>query len=97
MKYQMENATEDNRQIKNYDNFFFPAEDYEQSKRFYRDVLGLKIKFEFAEQGMVAFAVGDEEPAIILKDTKKFPDAKPCVWIEVADVRALYEETKSSR
>lgn len=79
-----------------YDNFFLPTNDYEKSKQFYTEVLGLKTKFEFAEQGMVAFAVGDEEPAIILKDKKKFPNAKPTIWIEVADVRALYNKMKNS-
>ena len=83
-----------NKEFKNYDNFFFPVDDYEEGKRFYSEVLGLKVKFEFAEHGMIAFAVGDEEPAIILKDRKKFPDAKPSLWIEVAYVRNIYNEMK---
>ena len=62
--------------MKNYDNLFLPAENLEESKKFYADVLGLPIKFEFANQGMVAFKVGNEEPAIILKDKNKFPNAK---------------------
>ncbi|NDV68735.1 VOC family protein [Dysgonomonas sp. 25] len=81
--------------IKNYDNFFFPVDDYEASKRFYAETLGLEKKFEFEEQGMVAFRVGAEEPAIILKDKKKFPDAKPTVWIEVEDVKALYADMQN--
>lgn len=44
---------------------------------------------------MVAFNVGGEEPAIILKDKNKFPEAKPAVWIEVEDVRQLYPELKN--
>ncbi|MFT3738775.1 MAG: VOC family protein [Breznakibacter sp.] len=80
--------------VLNYDNLFLPADDYQRSKRFYSETLGLKIKFEFAEQGMIAFCVGDEEPAIILKDKKKFPLAKPTVWMEVSDVRALFNEMK---
>ena len=35
---------------------------------------------------MIAFKVGDQELAIILKDTKKFPDAKPTIWFVVDDV-----------
>jgi predicted enzyme related to lactoylglutathione lyase len=89
-----EDAVEDT-QIKNYDNLFLPVDDYEASKQYYSEVLGLKIKFEFAAQGMIAFAVGDEEPAIILKDKKKFPTATPSIWIEVADVRKLYEDMSS--
>lgn len=81
--------------IKNYDNFFFAVDDYEQSKHFYGEILGLKKKFEFEPQGMVAFSVGNEEPAIILKDKKKFPDAKPAVWLEVEDVNQIYQEMKN--
>jgi predicted enzyme related to lactoylglutathione lyase len=63
--------------MKNYDNFFFPAEDFEESKKFYSEVLGLPVKFDFSDYGMIAFKVGKEEPAIILKDKKRFPNAKP--------------------
>lgn len=75
-----------------YDNFFLPVDDFEKSKKYYSEVLGLKVKFEFAEQGMIAFQVGNEEPAIILKDKKKFKDVKPTIWIEVANVKALYKQ-----
>jgi predicted enzyme related to lactoylglutathione lyase len=89
-----EDVTE-NTSVINYDNFFLPADDYALSKQFYSETLGLKTKFEFAEQGMVAFCVGDEEPAIILKDKKKFPSATPTVWLKVSDVRTLHQEMKA--
>ena len=73
-----------------YDNFFFPADDLAASCRFYQDVLDLPAKFDFSENGMVAFRVGDEEAAIILKEREKFPDMTPTVWIEVEDVRPEY-------
>lgn len=57
----------------NYDNFFLPAENFEESKQFFAEVLNLKIKFDFSEIGMIAFNVGDEKPAIILKDKTNFP------------------------
>jgi predicted enzyme related to lactoylglutathione lyase len=76
----------------NYDIFFFPAENLEESKRFYTETLGLPIKFDFSQQGMIAFKVGDEEPAIILKDRKKFPAVKPVIWLEVESVEHLYRE-----
>jgi predicted enzyme related to lactoylglutathione lyase len=41
---------------------------------------------------MVAFKVGDEEPAIIIKEKNKFPNAKPSVWLKVENVRLLYPE-----
>lgn len=84
----------DDIKLKNYDNFFFPVDDFQASKKFYAETLGLKIKFELAEQGMIAFAVGNEEPAIILKDKEKFPNAKPTVWIAVTDVLAIFNELK---
>ena len=76
----------------NYNNFFLPAENFEESKQFFAEVLKLKIKFDFSEIGMIAFSVGDEEPAIILKDKKKFPNMKPTIWIEVDDVKQIYDE-----
>jgi predicted enzyme related to lactoylglutathione lyase len=81
--------------MKNYDNLFLPTENIEESKKFYSDVLGLPIKFDFANQGMIAFKVGNEEPAIILKDKAKFPNAKPTIWIEVEDVKEIYEKLRS--
>ncbi len=41
--------------------------------------------------GMVAFKVGDNEPAIILKDTSKFPEAKPTIWFVVDSVQEEYK------
>ncbi len=81
--------------MKHFDNFFYPANDFEASKRFYADVLGLPVKFDFSQFGMIAFKVGDDEPAIILKDKTKFAAAQPCVWIEVENVKTLYDELKS--
>ena len=80
--------------MKNYDNFFFPSDNFEDSKFFYSDVLGLSTKFDFSQQGMIAFKVGEEEPAIIIKDKNKFPNAKPALWIEVEDVQSIYPELK---
>ena len=53
------------------------------------------VKFDFSQQGMIAFKVGNEEPAIILKDKSKFPETKPCVWIEVNNVKEIYLKLKS--
>ncbi len=75
-----------------YDNFFYPAEDFEESKKFYAETLGLSVKFDFSQQGMIAFQVGDEGAAIILKDKRVFPTIKPTVWLEVDNVREEYEK-----
>lgn len=81
--------------IKNYDNLFLPSVDYQESVRFYSEILGLEKKFEFAEQGMIAFKVGNEEPTIILKDKTKMPDTLPTIWMEVEDAKAIYEKLKA--
>lgn len=78
--------------MKNYDNFLIAVDDLNRAKDYYQTVLGLGIKFDFSDRGMVAFQVGDQEPAIILRDSNVFPDAKPAIWFEVEDVRAEYEK-----
>lgn len=78
--------------MKQYDNYFLPVDDMDSAKRYYADVLGMPLKFDFSDKGMVAYRVGDEEPAIILKDKNKFPNAKPTIWFVVEDVLAWYGE-----
>jgi predicted enzyme related to lactoylglutathione lyase len=77
-----------------YDNYFLGAEDIEKSRKFYENILGLSLKFDFSDKGMVAFKVGSEEPAIILKDLNKFPEVKPTVWFVVEDVETEYQKLK---
>jgi len=80
--------------MKNYDNLFLPANNMEESMKFYSEVLGLSLKFDFSNIGMVAYNVGNQEPAIILKDVSKYPDIKPTIWFEVENVKKLHEELK---
>lgn len=77
--------------LKNYDNFFVPTDNLNDAKQFYGEVLGLPIKFDFSDAGMVAFKVGTQEPAIIVQDMAKIPQAKPAIWFVVDDVRATYK------
>jgi predicted enzyme related to lactoylglutathione lyase len=72
--------------MKDYDNFFLPTNDIEKGRDFYQKILGLSVKFDFSDRGMIAFKVGDQEPALILKDLKKFPSTKPTIWFVVDDV-----------
>lgn len=81
--------------MKDYDNFFLPVDNLENAKEFYEQQLGLKLKFDFSNAGMSAFSVGDQEPAIILKDKNKFPDVKPTIWFVVDDVNQTYQALKS--
>ncbi len=77
--------------FKGYDNFFLPAADLEKGRQFYGDALGLPVKFDFSAHGLLAFNVGDEEPAIILRS---HPGTKPSILFEVDDVRATYAKLK---
>lgn len=78
-----------------YDNFFFPVDDMEKAKQYYNGTLGLALKFDFSDMGMAAYTVGEEEPAIILKDKNKFKDLKPTLWFVVENVSDRYSELKS--
>jgi predicted enzyme related to lactoylglutathione lyase len=78
--------------IKKYDNFFLPAADLEQARAFYQNLLGLSVKFDFSQHGLLAFNVGDEGPAIILRS---HPGTKPSIVFEVDDVPAAYAELKA--
>jgi predicted enzyme related to lactoylglutathione lyase len=81
--------------VKNYDNFFLPSGDLKKSKGFYQDILGLPVKFDFSNMGMIAFKVGNNEAAIILKDTSKFPEAKPTIWFVVDNVQEEHKLLKA--
>jgi predicted enzyme related to lactoylglutathione lyase len=81
--------------MKNYDNFFLPVHNLEKAKEYYQK-LGLSVKFDFSDNGMLAFKVGNQEPAIILKDTNKFPSTKPTIWFVVEDVRVEYQKLKDN-
>ena len=83
--------------MNSYDNFFIPVDDLEKAKDYYTKVLGLKIKFDFSDKGMIAFNIGNEEPAIILKDKNKFPDTKETIWFVVDNVNEEYALLKKSR
>jgi len=81
--------------MKNYDNFFLPSNDLNKAKEFYQGILGLPIKFDFSNIGMIAFQVGNNEPAIILKDISKFPRTKPTIWFVVDNVKTEYKKLKA--
>lgn len=82
--------------MNNYDNYFLPVDDMEEAKKYYEEVLGLEKKFDFSDKGMVAYNVGDEEPAIILKDKKKFENLKLTIWFEVENVEQSYKEMQAN-
>jgi predicted enzyme related to lactoylglutathione lyase len=76
----------------NYDNFFLGVDNLEEAKGYYSEILGLNMKFDFSDKGMIAFRVGEEEPAIILKDKAMFPNIKPTIWFTAEDVKKEYSK-----
>lgn len=78
-----------------YDNYFLPVDNMEEAKKYYSDILGLPVKFDFSDKGMLAYRIGDEEPAIILKDKNKFVDSKPTIWFVVQNVYDSYKEMQN--
>lgn len=83
--------------MKNYDNFFLPVDNMDLARQYYGKILGFEIKFDFSDKGMIAYNVGNEEPAIILKDSNRFKNIKPTIWFEVSDVQKKYTEMKVER
>jgi predicted enzyme related to lactoylglutathione lyase len=81
--------------MNNYDNFFLPVDNLDTAKDYYQNILGLGLKFDFFQQGMIAYNVGQEEPAIILKDIAKFSNTKPTIWFTVEDVMNEYIKLKA--
>ena len=81
--------------MKDYDNFFLPANDLKKAKEFYQGILGLSTKFDFSDKGFLAFKIGEKEPAIILKDTNKFHNVKPAIWFVVDDVKEEFTKLKN--
>lgn len=81
--------------MKGYDNFLLPVDDMAQARAFYQGLLGMEVKFDFSALGMLAYKVGQEEPAIILQEKSKFPQAKPSIWLVVEDVMAEYDRLHS--
>lgn len=80
--------------MNNYDNFFMAVDNLEEASKYYENILDLKLKFDFSNKGMIAFNIGNEEPAIILKDKNVFENIKPTIWFEVENVQAEYTKLK---
>ncbi|MVX66582.1 VOC family protein [Clostridium chromiireducens] len=78
--------------MKNYDNFLLAVTNLEEARKYYEGTLGLKLKFDFSNKGMIAFNIGAEEPAIILKDENVFKNMKPTIWLEVENVETEYDK-----
>jgi len=76
------------------DNVLFAVGDLARARAFYEDRLGLKVKFAAPDHGIVGYALGSEEPGLVIRQ-EDLPDSgprtTPKVWLEVADAKAAAE------
>jgi predicted enzyme related to lactoylglutathione lyase len=75
------------------DNVLFAVGDFARARDFYANRVGLEVKFEFAEIGIVGFRLGPEEPGLVVRVQPDLADkaadpASARLWLEVADARA---------
>jgi predicted enzyme related to lactoylglutathione lyase len=76
------------------DNVLLAVGDLARARAFYEDRLGLQVKFAAPEHGIVGYALGSEEPGLVVRQenlSDSGPRATPRVWLEVSDARAASE------
>ena len=73
------------------DNVLLDVGDLEVAKGFYGGRLGLGVKFDFPDAGVVGFRLGDEEAGLVVRAGDVAPGPprpSPRLWLEVPDARA---------
>jgi predicted enzyme related to lactoylglutathione lyase len=73
------------------DNVLVDVGDLEVAKGFYGGRLGLGVKFDFPDAGVVGFRLGDEEAGLVVRAGDVAPGPprpSPRLWLEVPDARA---------
>ena len=73
------------------DNVLLDVGDLEAAKGFYAGRLGLGVKFDCPDAGVVGFRLGDEEAGLVVRagDVPPGPPRpSPRLWLEVPDARA---------
>ncbi len=72
------------------DNVLLAVGDVEEARRFYGEILGLPVKFDFAQRGILGFRLGEEEPGLVVREmgtvASAGPRETPKVWLEVPDI-----------
>ena len=71
------------------DNVLLDVGDLEVAKGF-AGRLGLGVKFDFPDAGVVGFRLGDEEAGLVVRagDVPRAAPSSPRLWLEVPDARA---------
>lgn len=75
------------------DNVLFAAGDFARARDFYANRLGLELKFEFDQIGLLGFRLGPEEAGLLVRVQSDVAEraadpASPRLWLEVPDARA---------
>jgi predicted enzyme related to lactoylglutathione lyase len=73
------------------DNVLFGVDDYDSARRFYSEVLGLRLKFEVGAMGLAGFRLGEVEPGLFIRAG----GGRPRLWLEVADAREAARELRA--
>jgi predicted enzyme related to lactoylglutathione lyase len=74
------------------DNVLFAVGDFARARDFYGHRVGLEVRFEFEDIGLIGFRLGKEEPGLLAR-VEEVPERAPGptsarLWLEVADARA---------
>ncbi|HEX6488948.1 MAG TPA: VOC family protein [Candidatus Dormibacteraeota bacterium] len=73
------------------DNVLLAVGDYHLARDFYGGKLGLPVKFEFEQVGLIGFRLGGEEPGLLVRvqeiEERAADPAAPRFWLEVPDAR----------
>lgn len=74
------------------DNVLLAVGDFGRARDFYGTRVGLPVKFEFEQFGIIGFELGPEEPGLFVR-VQDVPERAPVAgaasfWLEVPDARA---------
>lgn len=72
------------------DNVLLAAGGFEEARAFYVDRLGLTLRFAVPEAGLLLFALGAEDPGLLVRAEGAEPGppkSSPRLWLEVPDAR----------
>ena len=81
------------------DNILFAVGDLERALDFYRDRLGLPLRFAVPERGIVGFGLGAGGVGLLLRQqplAEAEPRPTPRAWLVVRDARAADAELRAA-
>ena len=70
------------------DNILIDVLDLDEAVAYYRDGLGLPLKFRMDARGIALFSIGNETVGLLVRVVPQTSSGGMRVWLEVADARA---------